>query len=83
MNRFSEAEREALNDINLKYDDLKYFFQKSSSLKLLDVINSLSRVLEVFTEDEVKTIDNLQKNYYDDTHALYFTALPVTRIFVT
>ena len=75
INRFTPEEREALNDINLKYDDLRYFFQKSTALKLLDIINSLSRVLEVLNEGEVKLINSLQKDYYNEIHAIYFGTL--------
>jgi len=82
MNRFSEEEREALNEINLKYDDLRYFFQKSTSLKLLDIISSLSRVLEVLNEDEVKLINNLQKDYYNEVHAIYFGTLQVILVII-
>ena len=76
-NRFSENEREALNDINLKYDDLRYFFQKSTSLKLLDVANSLNRVSEVLSPEEENLINSLQKDYYDEIHRIYLGAFSV------
>lgn len=76
-NRFSENEREALNDINLKYDDLRYFFQKSTALKLLDVANSLNRVAEVLSPEEENLINSLQKDYYDEIHRIYLGAFSV------
>jgi hypothetical protein len=79
--RFSEEERESLDEINSKYEDLMYFLRKLSCLKLLDINGLLMKVLEVLSPEELECLNTFQKDYYNEVHTIYFSALPVSSLY--
>jgi hypothetical protein len=77
VKRFTADERERLDEINLKFEDLRYFFHKMTALKILNANSLLIKVIEVLSEDEIKSLNLVQKDYYNDIHQIYFAALGV------
>lgn len=82
LKRFTQEERDALDEINLKYEDLRYFFHKISALKILNANALLLKVIEVLGEDEIKSLNIVQKDYYNEIHQIYFAALGVIILFI-
>lgn len=75
--RFSTEEHEILNTINQKYEDLLYFIQKGTSLRILDIPLQLRNVFEVLSPDEINVLNTCQHPIYEDLHQMYFGALTV------
>lgn len=76
-NRFNGDEIQALQDINGKFEDLKYFIFKTKAIKIFNAPFIVNKISGVLTTDELNKLNFIQPREYDEPSLIYFQALPV------